>query len=296
MGDGFFSPNNILFRILSRFCDIFFLHFLWLVCSIPIFTIGASTTALHYTTMKSVTVEDGYIAKRFFKSFKENFKQSTLIWLIMLGAGLILAADMYISVYLKLKPLMMIFTILLGLYLFILIYVFPLQAKFDNKISVTIRNAFLLSIRYFPWTLLLVLVHLLIAYLWYLSPLFTIAMILCGSSAYAYPAAFLFNKLFKPFIPEAATGSSDEDFRLKDGTDEKDNAKDSDNSDDTDCSDNISEANPDVAEDEDVENSNSKTNTKKSSPRKLSMAEKVNSVSSYVEDEEDEKNKEEKDK
>lgn len=211
--------------------------------------------------MKSVTVEDGYIAKRFFKSFKENFKQSTLIWLIMLGAGLILATDMYISVYMKLKPLMLIFTVLLGLYLFILIYVFPLQAKFENKISVTIRNAFLLSIRYFPWTLLLVFVHLLIAYLWYLSPFFTIAMILCGSSAYAYPAAFLFNKLFKPFIPEAATGSSDEEFRIKDTSDETADTK--------------------------TKQTDDKEDSDKSSPRKLSIAEKVNSVSSYEEKDEE---------
>lgn len=276
--EGFFSPNNILFRILSRICDLFVLHVLWIVCSIPIFTIGASTTALYYTAMKSVKLEDGYVVKRFFKSFKENFRQSTLIWLIMLVIGAFLGVDLYLSLIYKMKPFMLIFTVLLCVYLFILIYVFPLQAKFDNKISVTIRNAFLLSIKYFPWTLLLVILDLMIAYLVYLLPLFMMGMMLIGSSVYAYGTAFIFNKVFKPYLPEEATGSSDEEFHIKEDADTND---DSPAADSAQTKKTEPEADQPQEENETEPSAGTDKPTSDTPPRKLSMADKVNSVASY---------------
>lgn len=64
--------------------DLIILNLLFLLCCIPIVTIGPAITAMYYVTMKMVRNEEAYIARSFFKSFKENFKQGLGIWLIAL--------------------------------------------------------------------------------------------------------------------------------------------------------------------------------------------------------------------
>ena len=72
--------DNPVISGMSRIFDMMCLNVLWLVCSLPIFTIGASTTAMYTVMLKVVKNEEGYIVKGFFKAFKENFKKSTIIW------------------------------------------------------------------------------------------------------------------------------------------------------------------------------------------------------------------------
>src|SRR5699024_1479033 len=92
-----FSYDSMLSRFLYLVGDIVTLHFLWLLCSLPIVTMGASTTALYYSCMKRIRTNEGYPTRNFFKSFKENFRQSTLIWLGMVIIGLILFFDLRIG-------------------------------------------------------------------------------------------------------------------------------------------------------------------------------------------------------
>ena len=85
MLSGLFNYDNPVWRFIGKFWDVLILNVLWLVCSIPIVTIGASTTAMYYVTLKLARDEDGYTIRSFFKSFKENFRQATVIWLIFLA-------------------------------------------------------------------------------------------------------------------------------------------------------------------------------------------------------------------
>ena len=92
----FFNMDNGLFRALGKLADLMLLNILFLVCSLPIFTIGASFTAMYYVTLKLAENEEGYIARGFWKSFKQNFKQATIIWLILLFFGIVLVLDLLI--------------------------------------------------------------------------------------------------------------------------------------------------------------------------------------------------------
>lgn len=92
----FFNMDNGLFRALGKLADLMLLNILFLVCSLPIFTIGASFTAMYYVTLKLAENEEGYIARGFLKSFKQNFKQATIIWLILLFFGIVLVLDLLI--------------------------------------------------------------------------------------------------------------------------------------------------------------------------------------------------------
>ena len=84
-----------------KLCYACFLNLLWMVCSLPIITVGASTTALYYACLKIVREEDFSAASLFFRSFKQNFKQATVLWLILLAAAVILAGDGYILWHLR---------------------------------------------------------------------------------------------------------------------------------------------------------------------------------------------------
>ena len=147
MFQSFFNYDNPVWRYIGKFGDLIILNILWIICSIPIFTIGASTTAVYYVTLKLVRDDDGYTIKSFLKSFRENFKQATVIWLIMLAAGLILGFDLYFffQVVTGNSIFRTVFTAAIGaltiIWLFMITYVFPLQSRFYNPVKRTLFNA-----------------------------------------------------------------------------------------------------------------------------------------------------------
>lgn len=291
-----FTTDNMVIRILNRIGDILILHFLWLLCSLPIVTIGASTTALYYTAMKAVKYEDGYVARRFFKSFKENFKQSTIIWLIMLFAGFLCGWYLSYSIETHKSMLTMFSTILTCVYVFILIYVFPLQSKFDNKITVTIRNAFLLSVKNFPWTLLMIVALGLIGLFSYFYTIVLFIVVICGAGVYGYLTAFIFNRVFLPYLPDepgfeklkfntTANGAGEE---ADDDNMDEDTDKASDETTQDDVAGDTSDQETVKANTKAKSKGNSeknKTAAKEASGRKLSLSERANSVASYAKQE-----------
>ena len=92
MWNRIFDVDNAVFRAIDTIGKIFILNLYWVICSLPIFTIGASTSALLYASMK-LHDREGYVTSNFFSSFKENFKQSTAMWLILLMLSIIPTLD-----------------------------------------------------------------------------------------------------------------------------------------------------------------------------------------------------------
>ena len=144
---GIFNLDNPVMRFLSRVADIMILNLLFLLCSLPVVTIGASLSALYYCLFKIKEEEEGYLVKRFFHSFKDNLKQATAMWLILLifFALLFLEFLMYRNAEGTAGSVVRSI-VLIGLIFWYLIttYVFALQAKFYNTIGNTFRNAVLL--------------------------------------------------------------------------------------------------------------------------------------------------------
>ena len=94
-----FDMDSPVMRFLNRVADLLMLNILMIFCCIPVITIGASFTAMHYVILKMVRGEEGYLFRGFFKSFVRNFKQATLIWLIMLLAMAVVIGDSLILKY-----------------------------------------------------------------------------------------------------------------------------------------------------------------------------------------------------
>lgn len=154
--------NNIVIRALSKLCDLMLLNIMWIICSIPIFTIGASSTAMYTVMLKVIKNEEGYIGKDFLKAFRENFRKSTILWMIIAALGGIVFLDFWLSRYftVQIKVILQIIFLILGaVVLCMLIYAFPLTARYENSIKNTLKNALILSEAQLPYTALLLIIN-----------------------------------------------------------------------------------------------------------------------------------------
>lgn len=200
-----FSYDSMLSRFLHLTADILTLHVLWLVFSLPIVTIGASTTALYYACMKRVRTGEGYVFRNFMHSFKENLRQSTLIWLILVGIGLLFTVDLRIGMALDgaLGTFMLIScSIFLIPYLLLCIYIFPVQAKFENRIRDNIKNALIMALRHFPCSLLLAAIYVTFVLLLLSFVPFIGLMCCCGAGLLGYLTSNIFIYIFRKYIPD----------------------------------------------------------------------------------------------
>lgn len=156
----FFGIDGGFYRFICRFIDLVKLNLLWLLCSLPIVTIGASTVAAYSVALKMVDDEESYIARSFFKAFKENFRQGMVLGIIFLAATYAIYLDYEINrVSVEgSMPLMVIGILSAFIYVTAMLYSFPLLARYENGIIATIQNSMEISRRYFGRTLLIVAV------------------------------------------------------------------------------------------------------------------------------------------
>ena len=210
-----FDIDSPLMNVLNKLADLIILNFLTFICCIPIITIGASMTALHHVLLKIVRNEEGYVVKSFFKSFKQNFWQATVIWLIMLAAFLVLLGDFYIFGHSGIEFPSWLRIVILGivfLVMFAVMHVFPVLARFENTVLNTYKNSLFMGILTFPKTILMMVC-------WVATPLviiffpqiFPIGLML-GISGPAYISALLYNNTFKRFEPQPEEITADEDW------------------------------------------------------------------------------------
>ena len=201
-----FLFDNPILIFFSKLMDLLLLNILAIVCCIPVITVGASVTAAHYTALK-IRKNEGYVIQNFFKSFRENFKQSTVLWLILAahvavaGAAWMLAGNMdgIMSMFVSGTIAVLLIITILGS-----VWIFPLQAKFINSISMTVKNALILAFKHLFRTLLMVVIYLLpIVLMWVISLKWYIALVLFwGVSVPIYGCAVLYAKIFEQLWKE----------------------------------------------------------------------------------------------
>lgn len=212
----FFSLDSPLMRFLNKMTDILWVNLLTLVLCVPIITAGAAFTSLHYVCLKIARDEEGYITKDYFKSFKRNFKQATIIWLIALVLIVVLYFDFQFIQYTA-HPAFMTATIsAAAIFLYVtILYVFPVLSHFENTVKGTIKNSFFMSILALPRTIVMIVVSLLpLGILWLVDKAQTMYWIipllfLFWFSAPAYINAKIYDKTFKRFEPEQSEENDD---------------------------------------------------------------------------------------
>lgn len=161
-----FDPNNFVFRSLSRGLNVVLLGMLWLVCSLPVVTLGASTAALYYSVVKCIRKGEDAPFGNFFRCFRRNFRASlplsvltAVLWYFLTWGYRIMLTlantqgGMMVAVFVA-------YGVMLLVPLGTLCYLFPLLSRFELGPGALLAVGFRLALRHLPTTIALVLLLL----------------------------------------------------------------------------------------------------------------------------------------
>lgn len=157
----FFSIDGGFYKFMTTFKDVILLNFCWLLCSLPIITMGAATVAAYSVTLKMVDEREGYVAKEFFHAFKENLIQGSILGVLALIATYGLWFNFAnFQVMGENASVVLLIVGIIGTFVvtFSLLFSFPLVARYENTIPNILRNSFNISLRFFIRTLALLVV------------------------------------------------------------------------------------------------------------------------------------------
>ena len=220
-----FDLNSPLMRVLSRMADLVFISVLWVICCIPIITIGPATAAMYHVTLKLVRKDEIRVTTCFFQGFKSNFKQGVILNIIFMVVGIVILLDYFIMLNAEGTAGMLTSTcfFVMGIWLLcIMFYAYPLQAQFYNPIRRTLMNAAILSMQKFPNTVIVFLLNMLPVILLLVSVdtmkfviLTAPFWIVLAPGLAAYLCSKRFVKLFDPYVnPENENESADREEEM----------------------------------------------------------------------------------
>ncbi len=193
-----FSYDSPVWKFMGRLLDFLVLTVLWVVTSLPIITIGAATASVYDITLKMTRNEEGYLVRTYFKTFAKMFVETTKAWLILLAVGMVLFGDLAFCLqsHMPAASMLLAATLVIAIvFLMTAAYLFPVMAWLDAGISRYFKVAFYLSLRYFGWTLLILVtgICLFVVGVFVFWPLLLVAV---GLTAYLQSLVFhqIFNR------------------------------------------------------------------------------------------------------
>ncbi len=210
---GLFSVNSKLMAALSRIVDLVVLNVIYLLTCLPILTIGAANTALYTVCFRFGTSRESGICRSYFKAFRENFKQATGLWLLIL---LYLVCDIFnIFLFLQMegdiKYIFVVFAVLGILILMVYSYTFPQLSQFVNTVGKTLRNSIAFTVAYLPQSIVITAVNILPFAVMILFPYLYAVLGLFWCLFYFSCAACInvhfLRKIFAPYIEQTALHS-----------------------------------------------------------------------------------------
>ncbi|MGN8633021.1 YesL family protein [Blautia sp. HCP3S3_G3] len=203
------NEDNIVHIFLNKIGDIVIANLLFILCSIPLVTIGPSLTALYHCMLRTVKDNNNGTIKTFFRAFKENFVQSLIVWLLIAAAGFVLITNMLFLIGnngAASQILLYGSCAILALLIIFTLYIFPVIAAFANTLRALSRNAFLLAFIHFPTTLAMAVISLLPMYMTYqdieLMPLYACCWFFFGFGLTAFINSCLLYRFFRKLLPE----------------------------------------------------------------------------------------------
>ena len=207
----FFNIESPFMQLLTRVGDLIIVNALYLVCCVPIVTIGAATAALHKVAQAIVYDTDNGIFKTFFRAFRENFKQATALWLMMLFFAAAMGCNyMLISGFVAGTPATVLkgaLVVAIGLVLVMAAYMFPLMVRYTNTLRELATNALILAVVKLPRTIVLVL---LAAMPWLILAIsletFVSTLVFWLAIGFGF-TAYMSASLLKPVFAELETGN-----------------------------------------------------------------------------------------
>lgn len=201
-----FNDRNPLYRILDKIGSLMILNLCFIIGSIPIITIGTSLSALYYSSFKLLKEDNPSLIKDFIHAYKLNFKQCTIATIIFIFMAVVAYAWMLVINLFNNQIIIITIQIFVYIFIFslalIVLYFFPLCARFNNTFLQACKNASLMSIRHLHYTLLIFIIHAILLLVSYFEPVlvgYGLLWILFGFSLIAYLSAYFFDKIFRQY-------------------------------------------------------------------------------------------------
>lgn len=206
-----FRMDSPLMRFLTKIADLMVLNILFCVTSIPLITIGASWTALYSVTLKMVRDEESSVSRSYFRSFRQNFRQATLLWLGVLVVLALLVLDIRVLNGMAggtAPGLLRVGVEILALLgIMVLQYLFPSLARFEASLADTLKNACMMALAHLPKTALMTAAVVGAVWITLINNT-TIAIglmvwPLIGFSLMAFGNSGILRKIFDNYVPKA---------------------------------------------------------------------------------------------
>lgn len=151
-----FNVENDFWMFANKVADMVILEIIWLVCCLPVVTVGAASTAFWHVFVRMAKDEEGHVVSDFFRAWKERFKTGTGIWMIQLAVGGFFLADFSICLNLGTKGSMFLvgaLGMLLFFWLLLSVWFYPLAGSFSFTWKKVLTNSFYLTMRHLPHAL-----------------------------------------------------------------------------------------------------------------------------------------------
>lgn len=206
--------ENPIVSFLNKMADLLILNLLFVLCCIPIVTIGPALCAMYHVTLRSIRYGDGYVVKEFFKAFKQNFIQATVVWIINLIIILLFVADMIFWNKANMGAMSQVMLAVSGFFALMVgivaVWIYPVIAKIENPIKKNLVNAAAMAVaHFFPYTLICAGIVVLACYFILTSIVFDVIMCLIGFALVAYIQSFFFYKVMAKYLNEESMGEDD---------------------------------------------------------------------------------------
>lgn len=196
------SLDNPVLDYMNTVVQFIALNLVYLICCLPVITIGPATAALYQVTLREARREHGYLIRKFFQHMKEMFVQgmATFLFFAALLSVAVYALVFWFALGTPMASVAFTVTALLAVIVFgAMLYAFPLMARFQNSFLGTIKNAFLFVLSNPGYSFVLILIQVFLVSLLYLFPVMKVFMAAIGFSFTAYCNSFLFGRMFRPY-------------------------------------------------------------------------------------------------
>lgn len=206
------NPENCFFSGIRKIVDLIWLSMLWTVCSLPIVTIGASTTGLYYAVVKNIRRDRSYPTREFFRGMKENFFQATGIWILIMALFfIVLTGDLsvfgdFLSAETVVDGVFCFFFFLkICLPMVLFLYALPMISRFDMKFVAVLEKSIYLSVRHILYTIILLLLLFVTVILGMAEFLFFLFFL---PSLYCLIASFFLEPIWKQYTIPPTKGEN----------------------------------------------------------------------------------------
>lgn len=209
---GIFNPEHGVYRLTEKIADLLILSVFWLVCSIPLVTLGPATTALYNTVVRCILGDERNSWVLFFRTFKRNFKVGALTSLVVIPLAAVLVILHEVLYQMALTDdvgytLFFAYRVFLLLPIGFFCYLFPVLSRFTFQVNGLLVNCGKLAIAHLPSTVLMAVIAF-------------AALIACSNvpiliallpTVVTCLHALLLERIFRPYIQEQQPDEDEEE-------------------------------------------------------------------------------------